>query len=525
MSAVPYIPAGDPRSRLTPERRRRDRDALAAGGTVDVLVVGGGITGVGVALDAASRGLSVALVERHDLAWGTSRWSSKLVHGGLRYLAQGDVAIAWESAVERDTLMRRVAPHLVGPLLQLVPMLDTTSAADEALVAAGLRAADVLRRAAGTPSSLLPRPRRVDRVEALALAPALDASRLRGGWLVADGKLEDDARLVVAVARTAAAYGASILTRSACISVGAGGAVVHDGLDGGTYEVRARRVVNATGVWAGELDPTVQVAPSRGTHLVVRSATLGHPAACLTAPVPGHRSRFVFAIPHDEGLVHIGLTDVEAPGPVPEVPEPTTAEIDWLRETFSRVLARPLLPDDVVGAYAGLRPLLAPLPGDAADGSPADLSRRHEVRGHPDGLLTVTGGKLTTYRRMAEDAVDLVTPRPGRTHELPLVGAGPPGARPGAGDPRTARWVRRYGTEAAHLAALAETDPLLAEPLADGVHVTGAEVAWAVQAEAALDVDDVLERRTRVALVPADAEAARGRALEVLARYGTGALA
>ena len=510
MSTSPrLVPPGDPMSMLDRARRRSDRDRLAAGETLDVLVVGGGITGAGVALDAATRGLRVALVERHDLAFGTSRWSSKLVHGGLRYLAKGDVAVAWESAVERHLLMCRIAPHLVQPLAQLVPLLDTTSRADEYLTGAGLRAADALRRAAGTPASVLPPPRHVGADEAVSLAPALDSDRGRGGWLTHDGRLEDDARLVVAVARTAAAYGARVLTRSTCLQVGAGGAVVHDDLDGGSYEVRARHVVNATGVWAGTLDDAVQVSPSRGTHLVLRAGTLGHPTAALTTAVPGSHSRFVFALPQPDGLVYLGLTDVAAPGAVPEVPRATDEEIDWLLATASSALARPLTRSDVVGTFAGLRPLLTPAGGSDADDA-ADVSRRHAVIAHPGGLITVTGGKLTTYRRMAQDTVDLVTPVACRTRDVALVGAGPAGAPPaGSRDAVLARWHRRFGAEATHLDALAAADPSLREPVAEGVAVTGAEVRWAVLAEGALDVDDVMERRTRLSLVPADAARAR----------------
>ncbi|MCM3926047.1 FAD-dependent oxidoreductase, partial [Frankia sp. AiPs1] len=197
------------------DARRRDRELAITvdGDPVDVLVVGGGVTGAGVALDAASRGLSVALAEAHDLAFGTSRWSSKLVHGGLRYLAGGDVAVAWESAVERDILMRHTAPHLVRALPIVTPLTPEVSRSAAALVHTGLRIGDVLRRAAGTPHSVLPGPRRLTAVETLGLAPALRETGLRGGLVYWDGQLVDDARLVVALARTAAGHGARILTR------------------------------------------------------------------------------------------------------------------------------------------------------------------------------------------------------------------------------------------------------------------------------------------------------------------------
>jgi glycerol-3-phosphate dehydrogenase len=513
--ATSPVRPGEAMASLDRERRARDRDRLAAGEPVDVLVVGAGVTGAGVALDAASRGLSVALLERHDLAHGTSRWSSKLVHGGLRYLAKGDLGIAWESAVERHVLATTVAPHLMSAVPQLVPVLADDVAYAPALTRAGLLGGDLIRRGARTPGSVIPRSRHVTRAEALRLAPALDPARTRGGLVTWEERLEDDARLVVAITRTAAAFGARVLTRAAVRSMGAGGAVVEDLLDDGTFEVRARHVVNATGVWAGELDPSVRLTPSRGTHLVLRAETLGYPTASLTVPVPGHFGRFVFAIPQPDGLVYLGLTDVPAEGPLPDVPVPSAEEITWLRETASLALARPIAAVDVVGSFAGLRPLLAPAE-DSADGAgadrSADLSRRHAVLAHGDGTMTVTGGKLTTYRRMAQDAVDRITEGRCRTRTLPLVGAG---AVAGA-DRLPARLVRRYGSEAPVVWALGEDRPWLRSPVAAGIPVLGVELAFGVVAEGALDVADLLERRTRLALVPADAARATEAALDVM---------
>lgn len=200
-----------PDASLNAARRTRELTELAEQGTIDVLVIGGGVTGAGVALDAASRGLTVALAEKHDLAFGTSRWSSKLVHGGLRYLASGNVGIAYESAVERGILLERTAPHLVRPLPQLVPLLPTVDTKHAALVRTGFLAGDALRRAAGTRAADLPRSRRVTRAETLRMAPAVRHEGLRGGLLAWDGQLVDDARLVVGIARTAAAQGARIL--------------------------------------------------------------------------------------------------------------------------------------------------------------------------------------------------------------------------------------------------------------------------------------------------------------------------
>ena len=479
---------------LTRERRARELDELACT-EIDVLVIGGGVTGCGVALDAASRGLSVALVEKSDLAHGTSRWSSKLVHGGLRYLATGDVGLALESARERDVLLRRTAPHLVRPLPMLVPLGSDASRRDGLMVGAGFGAADVLRFLAGTPRGALPRPRRIGVTETVRLLPAVKRDGLRGAMLNWDGQLEDDARLVVALARTAASYGARVLTRVAATSA----STVRDELTGQTLQVRARHVVNATGAWADQLAPENRLQPSKGVHVVLPAARLGFPTAALTVAVPGESNRYVFALPHPDGIVHVGLTDDPLDGPVPDVPRATEAEIAFLLDTLSRGLQRPLSRTDVIGSFAGVRPLLA-----GVEGRTADLSRRHAVVQGEDGMWTVLGGKLTTYRRMAQDAVDHLTDVPCRTTELPLVGAVGP-----VSTSVPERLVRRYGAEAGDVAALAVHDPRLLDPVAPGVPVLGVELAWGVVAEGALDAEDLLERRTRLSLVDAWSEVAR----------------
>ena len=295
---------------LNAARRAADVEALAGGDMVDVAVVGGGITGVGVALDAASRGLSVALLERRDLAHGTSRWSSKLVHGGLRYLAHGDVALAWECAVERAALIRTIAPHLVRPLAHVIPLDGAVGRATATTTLAGLWAGDTLRGAARTSRRVLPRARRVSALEARRLAPALRESGLRGALLSWDGQLEDDARLVVAVARTAAAHGARVVTYAEVTDVREDGVDAVDTLTGDAFTVRARRVVLAAGVWTGGLTGAVALRPSRGSHVLVRADRLGNPRATVNVPVPGERGRWVFAVPRPDGLVAIGLTDV-----------------------------------------------------------------------------------------------------------------------------------------------------------------------------------------------------------------------
>ncbi len=514
-------------SHLSARRRERDLDLLAGGEIVDVLVVGGGITGAGVALDAAARGLSVALIERGDLAAGTSRWSSKLVHGGVRYLATGKVGVAAESVRERGILATNVAPHLIRPLPFVTAIGEHgVGAGMAAAVIAGYEGMDLLRRTVRTPGSLFPAPRMIDAETTQRLIPGIARDGLRSGVLNWDGQVEDDARLVIAVARTAASYGARILTRVEALEVGPGGArAVVLGAGGGSspagtgvgsmIDIRARNVVNATGVWADHLDPSVVLRPSRGTHLVVSASALGHPTAALGTPVPGHFGRVVFALPQAEGTVILGLTDVPAEE-VSYSPQASSDEVDFLLDTFSEALARPLDRSDVLGVYSGLRPLLA-APEEGQETS--DLSRRHSVIRH-SGMITVTGGKLTTYRRMAADVVDLLTDRPCPTAELPLVGsagklprpADPGMARPGSrsdaevGGSSTelpARLVRRFGSEAADVAAMAEGDPALLAPIAPGVPALGVEVLWGMAAEGALTMDDVLDTRLRLDLVPA----------------------
>jgi glycerol-3-phosphate dehydrogenase len=494
---------------LSPARREQELAGLP-GAAVDVVVVGGGVTGAGVALDAASRGLSVVLLERTDLAAGTSRWSSKLVHGGLRYLAHGEIGLARESARERAVLMGSTAPHLVRRLPFLVP--DVAGRDVTALAEAGGRAADAIRFSVPGGRGSLPSTRRVSADEVSRLVPGVRAGR--GGVVFWDGQLVDDARLVVALARTAAAYGARVLTGATVTAVD--GAEVHVAVDGGQVLLRAGVVVNAAGVWAQRLAPAIRLVPSRGSHLVVPGAVLGSPSAALTVPLPGSRSRYVFALPQADGLVYLGLTDEPVEGPVPdEDPVPSDAEVAQLLDTVNQVLTSPLTRDDLVGAYAGFRPLVLPAsagtgPGDAT----ADLSRKHLLQW--DGpVLSVVGGKLTTYRAMAEETVDAVVSRLGRgslrslTSRLPLVGAAPRPALERLTAPE--RLVARYGTEAPVVEALGPAAVVAGRPETVG------ELRFAVRHEGARTVADLLDRRTRFGLVPADRERAVPMAEQVLA--------
>lgn len=479
----------------------------------DVIVVGGGVTGAGAALDAASRGLRTALVERKDLASGTSRWSSKLIHGGLRYLAKADVPIAYRSAIERHHLMTRIAPHLVRPLRNIVPDTDPI----ESIASnAGIFLADGLRRAARTPSSILPTPSRVSARTVGDLVPG--AREGLRGIMYSDGQIEDDARLVTTLARTAAAHGADVVTYVDAEPLGADRVRLTDTLSGETIEASGN-VLLATGVWSAEYEPSITVTPSRGSHLVLRAERLGFPTAQLSAPVPGHFGRFIFTVPISGDLILLGLTDEDAPGVDGTAPPVPLADETFLLETMSSVLAEPLTRADVVGRFAGLRPLVTMAgageggvlrsdEGASKEGASADASRDHLLIDEPGRAITITGGKLTEYRKMAQDAIDAIAQRVGgevapcRTTTLPLLGAAPADLLEKVAAPT--RLVRRYGTLAPEVMALAEADPSLADPVAPGCPTIGVEFAYAVAHEGALTVEDLIERRTRISFVDAD---------------------
>jgi glycerol-3-phosphate dehydrogenase len=501
---------------LTAGRRAADLAALAAGEVVDVLVVGLGVTGAGVALEAASRGLSVAAVDQLRAPAGGAEGEVVGVHGGLRYLARLQFGVALESARERGILLEHTAPHLTHPLPMLFPLGSFVDSATARLYRLGITAGDGLRRAARTPASLLPPPRRVGVAEARRLVPALRSDGLTGGFVHYDGQLVDDARLVVALARTAAGLGARILTYARVTTLTGDGAELRDERTGTTFSIRARAVINAAGVWADTLVDGVRLRPSRGTHLVLRAETLGRPRAALNLPVPGSRNRVVFAVPQSDGLIFAGLTDEPVPGPVEDEPVPPESDIAFLLDVLSTAV--PVGREDVVGAYAGLRPLLDM--GDK-EGRTADVSRKHALFTSPDGVTTIVGGKLTTYRRMGQDAVDHavrhrgLTAAPSRSARLPLVGAAPRAELARLDAP--SRLIDRDGTEAPAVAALAQADARLAEPVAPGVAITGAELLWGVRHEGALSVTDLIDRRCRVGLVPPDRRAALTMAEAVLA--------
>lgn len=547
-SAIAYLRPGDASSRLDGIRFEQDRD-LARTRPVDVLVVGGGITGCGVALDAASRGLSVALVERGDLASGTSAYSSKLIHSGLRYLASGELGLAWQSTREKGILMQRTAGHLVRTLTQVVP-IPAGERGSAMAMSAGLLAADAMQVAgrAGTRGHGRARVVPIDR--AAPMVPGLATERYDRAGLITDGQLVDDARLVVAVARTAAAYGAQILTHTQALQVSGSGALVRDALDGAEYEIRAKHVVSAIGVWAGDLDPDVHLRPSRGTHLVVPSSVLGSPAGSLTVAHPAQAHRFLFALPQADSagvpVTYLGITDVPlAPGQDrdPSATISTQAEVHEILDGISSALEIPIRPEHVIATYAGLRPLVDPgaeaphtgADAGAAEAGPAsataDLSRAHLVRTASDGMITVTGGKLTTYRLMAQDVVDLITDTPCRTTDIALAGASPgmdadaeqrrwdgAGVRPA--DLRR-RLATRYGAESALLAAAIEAAPELGQALSADSPARLAELWFAREYEGARTVDDVCSRRLRLDVLGATATQSREHAEQWLTGNAT----
>jgi glycerol-3-phosphate dehydrogenase len=484
--------------------RRRALDAMTAGG-LDLLVVGGGITGTGAALDAATRGLRVGLVEARDLAAGTSSASSKLIHGGLRYLEMGDIALVREALRERELLLTRLAPHLVAPVPFLWPLRGRGW--ERAYLGAGLALYDTLGGARS-----VPRHRHLGRRGALAVAPALCPDALVGAVQFHDA-LEDDARMVTVVARTAAAHGAHIATRVRVTGMRRPGEL--EAVDEETGEplvLRARHVAGAVGAWTDRLRELAgghssrRIVPSKGIHVFV-------PRECIpmqTGVLARTEKSVLFVIPWQGGWL-IGDTDTPwALGP--DRPVATGADVDYLLARTNALLAEPLRREDVYGVTAGLRPLVA----DAARSDTTRISRVHVVESPAPGLTTIAGGKYTTYRVMAADLVDaaarpLGSRAPSVTRDVPLLGAGVgaidrPALAARAGLPRAAldRLADRYGDRAEELVTIVEARPELGEPLEGGGGHLRAEVVHACTHEGALHLDDVLERRTRLALTAPD---------------------
>jgi glycerol-3-phosphate dehydrogenase len=518
----------------------RDRDseieALAAG-PLDVLVIGGGSTGAGAALDAASRGLRVGLVESRDLAAGTSSRSSKLIHGGLRYLEQGDVKLVKEALRERDLLVSRLAPHLVRPVPFLYPLYRKV--VERPYVGAGL----VLYDAMEGVKRPVPHHRHLTTRGALRRAPALRPDRLAGAMVYYDAQV-DDARYTVTVARTAARHGAHVVTRASAVSLlrdgsRVTGAVVRDEETGRAFDVRAARVIVCAGVWsdlvheASGVRAGYQVRMSKGVHLVMPRSAID----ADTGMIVRTSKSVLFFIPWDTRWI-VGTTDTDWSGDRAE-PAATVEDVDYILHEANRVLARPLTRADVLAVYAGLRPLVAEPAADSRAGDKhsgdkhsgdrawgaekptTKLSREHVVDAPLPGLTSVAGGKFTTYRLMARDVVDAAVAGlpgpvpPSVTGLLPLLGAdGLPAVRASAArlaaaydvtPAVTAHLISRYGTLATEVLDLIRADKALSRPLLDGYPYLRAEVAYAVTHEGALHPEDVLARRVRLLLESSDA--------------------
>jgi glycerol-3-phosphate dehydrogenase len=509
----------------------------------DVLVIGGGITGAGAALDAASRGLRVALVEARDLASGTSSRSSKLIHGGLRYLEQLDFKLVYEALRERDLLVSKLAPHLVKPVSFLYPLYKKV--VERPYVGAGLALYDAME---GTRRPV-PYHRHLTARGALKLAPALSPERLAGAMRYYDAQV-DDARHTLTVARTAAAHSAVVATRVSAVCMVRGpdgvrvaGARVRDEETGHEITVTADAVVVCAGVWTDLVHEMAgvragyRVRMSKGVHIVVpREAVRAETGIILRT-----EKSVLFFIPWGECWI-VGTTDTDFSGDRAE-PIATQEDVDYILAAANRVLVRPLTRADVIAVFAGLRPLVEAV-GEANGSKGAKgakgakpttkVSREHVVDVPVPGLASIAGGKFTTYRLMARDVVDAAMAGFGRevpgsvTEQLPLLGAdGLAGVRAGAGrlaeDYRVSRaavehLIDRYGTLAGEVLDLIRADPGLAPPLADGHPYLRAEVAYAVTHEGALHVEDVLMRRMRLFIESADS--GTGVAAEVSAIMG-----
>ncbi|REF37703.1 glycerol-3-phosphate dehydrogenase/oxidase [Thermasporomyces composti] len=494
-------------SKLGPEQRAEAWRRLD-GGQFDVLVIGGGVTGAGVALDAATRGLSVALVEARDFASGTSSRSSKLFHGGLRYLEQLNFSLVAEALRERDLMLTRIAPHLVKPVSFLYPL--THRLWERPYVGAGLILYDTMGG-----SRAVPRHRHLTRTKARALAPALRRDILVGAIRYYDAQA-DDARHTLTVIRTAASYGAVVRNSTEVVGLlreggRVVGAEIRDVETGATAKVRASVTVNCTGVWTDDIQRMSEgrgrfkVRASKGVHIVVPRDRI----ASETGIILRTEKSVLFVIPWGNRWI-VGTTDTDWTLDKAH-PAATRADIDYILERVNRVLTQPLTHDDIIGVYAGLRPLLA---GESEETS--QLSREHAIARPLPGLISVAGGKYTTYRVMAKDAIDaavadLARPVPRCvTDRTPLLGAEGYHALVNRVDELAAqyhlpRWriqrlLDRYGSLVHEVLEAAGEDPSLLQPVPGADEYLMAEVRYAVTHEAALHVDDLLTRRTRISI-------------------------
>ena len=501
----------------------------------DVVVIGGGITGVGCALDAASRGLRVALIERDDFASGTSSKSSKLVHGGIRYLQQGDIRLVYEALAERQ-ILRRNAPHLVKVLPFLIPIFSTKGVVNRKLARAMGTAMWMYDLTGGLRIGKMHK--RVSKKQALEWFPTLPADKLMPSYLYYDAEA-DDARLVVTVARTAALrFDATLVNRTEVVDLqkdsngNVNGVTVK--ADGRTFTVSTKAVVNAAGVWSDdvraldEAEHPRSIRPAKGVHITVPWSKVRNTVAAVI-PVPGDK-RSVFVVPWGQ-FTFVGTTDTDYTGPIDD-PQCNENDVEYLLRALNGSITETVTTDDILGTWAGLRPLVA---DPEASGRTADLSRRHKVRRSASGVVTITGGKLTTYREMAADTIDEVLSevldsdritrfrRRSKTKHIKIHGANgyeelvdsADTISPLGGD-QVRRLADRYGSDATTVLAIAESDQSLAEPLVPGLPYLRAEAIFAVRYEMATTVDDILSRRTRARLETRDASADAAAAVAAL---------
>ncbi|MER1997015.1 MAG: glycerol-3-phosphate dehydrogenase/oxidase [Arthrobacter sp.] len=501
---------------LSPEYReealQKLRSTTEPGGQLDVLIVGGGVVGAGAALDAVTRGLKVGMVEARDWASGTSSRSSKLIHGGLRYLEMLDFALVQEALKERGLLLQRIAPHLVKPVPFLYPL--TKRFVERPYVGAGIFLYDTLGMTSGN-SRGVPMQKHLTRRGTLRAAPSLKDDAMIGSIRYYDGQV-DDARYVANMVRTAVHYGAAAVNRLAVVDFlregeRVVGARVRDQETGDEFDIAASQVVNATGVWTDETQAMVtdrgqlKVRASKGIHLVVPRDRIQSTVGMILRT----EKSVLFVIPWGRHWI-IGTTDTDWNLDKAH-PAATSADIDYLLEHVNRVLKRPLTREDVEGVYAGLRPLLA-----GENDSTAKLSREHVVAHPVPGLVVVAGGKWTTYRVMAKDAVDEAARALDEkvpescTQTIPLLGAvGYKAAwnrRHRTADEygihvvRVEHLLNRYGALAGEVLDLIKADPTLGEPLPGADDYLGAEVVYATTHEGARHIEDVLARRTRISI-------------------------
>ncbi|MGW1837533.1 glycerol-3-phosphate dehydrogenase/oxidase [Streptomyces sp. BBFR2] len=492
--------------------QRAEALARMAERELDILVVGGGVVGAGTVLDAATRGLTTGLVEARDWAAGTSSRSSKLIHGGLRYLEMLDFALVREALKERGLLLERLAPHLVKPVPFLYPLQHHVW--ERFYAGSGVALYDAMSLSSGHGRGL-PVHRHLSHKRALRVAPCLRKDALVGALQYYDAQM-DDARFVETLVRTAASYGAAVANGARVVAFlregeRVVGARVEDVESGGTYEVRARQIVNATGVWTDDTQGLINergqfhVRASKGIHLVVPKDRIHS----TTGLILRTEKSVLFVIPWGRHWI-IGTTDTDWDLDKAH-PAASSADIDYLLEHVNSVLATPLTRDDVEGVYAGLRPLLA-----GESDATSKLSREHTVAHPVPGLVVVAGGKYTTYRVMAKDAVDEAVHGLDQrvaecvTEDVPLLGAegykamwnarARIAARSGLHPARVEHLLNRYGSLTEEVLELVVADPALGEPLTGAEDYLRAEVVYACTHEGARHLDDVLTRRTRISI-------------------------